>query len=98
MRNGERIMSKQSAVFLGLAVAACLHASLVVAAEAATPFKLGTFRDGSREFLGLVLQDKRVVDISAANAAFEREHRGAAKVRAPGDMQELIARYDQDVG
>lgn len=66
--------------------------------EGGTPFKLGTFRAGGRAFLGLVLQDTRVVDIAAANATFERDHRQAPKVRPPADMQELISRYDQGVG
>ena len=69
------------------------------AAQVATPFKLGTFQAGSREFLGLVLQDNRVLDIAAANAAFERRNgRRVAKIRIPADMNELIARYEQDVG
>jgi 2-keto-4-pentenoate hydratase/2-oxohepta-3-ene-1,7-dioic acid hydratase in catechol pathway len=45
-----------------------------------------------------VLQDTRVFDIAAANAAFEKRNRKAAKVRAPADMKELITRYEQDVG
>ena len=81
------------------AIAAGLVACSVLAAEAGgTPFKLGTFREGSREFLGLVLQDVRVIDIAAANAAYERNHRQAPKMRPPGDMKELISRYDQGVG
>jgi 2-keto-4-pentenoate hydratase/2-oxohepta-3-ene-1,7-dioic acid hydratase in catechol pathway len=81
------------------AIASGLFACSVFAAEAGgTPFKLGTFREGGREFLGLVLQDARVVDIAAANTAYERDHRQAPKVRPPGDMRELISRYDQGVG
>jgi len=79
---------------LGVAISSAFLAASGFAAEAAvTPFKLGTFRAGDREFVGLVLQDTRVVDIAAANAAFEREHHGVAKVRPPGDMKELISRY-----
>jgi 2-keto-4-pentenoate hydratase/2-oxohepta-3-ene-1,7-dioic acid hydratase in catechol pathway len=87
------------AVQLGLAVAAAFPSASVLATEAGvTPFKLGTFREGNREFPGLVLRDTRVVDIAAANVAFERDHRREAKVRMPPDMKELISRYDQDVG
>jgi 2-keto-4-pentenoate hydratase/2-oxohepta-3-ene-1,7-dioic acid hydratase in catechol pathway len=99
---GERTMKSKPTTWtasLGLALASWLLATSVLAADGgATPFKLGTFRDGSREFLGLVLQDTRVLDIAGANAAFEHEHRRAAKVRPPADMKELISRYDQDVG
>jgi 2-keto-4-pentenoate hydratase/2-oxohepta-3-ene-1,7-dioic acid hydratase in catechol pathway len=75
-----------------------LACSVFAAEESGTPFKLGTFREGGREFLGLVLQDTRVVDISAANGAFERDHRQASKVRPPSDMKDLISRYDLGVG
>lgn len=68
------------------------------AAEATTPFKLGIFQTGSREFLGLVLQDNRVLEIAAANAAFEKHGGKVAKIKIPADMAELIARYEVDIG
>jgi 2-keto-4-pentenoate hydratase/2-oxohepta-3-ene-1,7-dioic acid hydratase in catechol pathway len=68
------------------------------AAEPATPFKLGTFQTGSREFLGLVLQDNRVLEIAAANAAFEKRTPNAGKIKMPAVMTELIAGYDTDIG
>src|SRR4051794_1472317 len=85
------------------AVALCIAAACVVTAagatgEGGTPFKLGTFDAKGKEFVGLVLQDKRVLDIAAANAAFETRNAGAAKVAAPRDMKELIARYERDLG
>jgi 2-keto-4-pentenoate hydratase/2-oxohepta-3-ene-1,7-dioic acid hydratase in catechol pathway len=75
-----------------------LAAAAFAADEGTTPFKLGTFSAGGRQFLGLVLQDSRVVDIAAANTAFEHNHRHDPKVRPPSDMKELISRYDQDIG
>jgi hypothetical protein len=39
------------------------------------PFKLGTFEQGGRTFLGLVLRDAQIVDIARANAAYERPTR-----------------------
>jgi len=84
---------------VGLAVVTGMLAYGVFAADqGATPFKLGTFRANGREFLGLVLQDARVIDIAAANKVFERNHRQAPKVRPPADMKELISRYDEDIG
>lgn len=85
---------------IGLALVSGLLACAVFAADqASTPFKLGTFRTHEgREFLGLVLQDTRVLDIAAANKAFERSHRQAPKVRPPAQMKELISRYEEDVG
>lgn len=75
-----------------------LTCAVAAADQIATPFKLGTFRDHGRQFIGLVLQDTRVIDIAAANAAFEHRHRKAPRVRPPADMKELISRYEDDVG
>lgn len=82
---------------------AAIAASLAAAASAAhaqkvTPFKLGAFDSGGRTFLGLVLDDTRVLDIARANGAFQRAHPKAARVAMPSDMTALIERYDADVG
>lgn len=39
-----------------------------------------------------------MLDIAAANKAFERSNPAAPRLRPPADMRELIARYEQDVG
>jgi 2-keto-4-pentenoate hydratase/2-oxohepta-3-ene-1,7-dioic acid hydratase in catechol pathway len=84
---------------LAMCVASALVSTSAMAADdPATPFKLGTFDSKGKEFVGLVLQDKRVLDLAAANSAFERRNGQAAKVRAPQDMKELISRYEQDLG
>ena len=83
------------AVALGLALASSATASL---AQKVTPFKLGTFERGGRTFLGLVLDDARVLDIAGANAGFQKSHPNAAKVVMPTDMTTLIERYDNGVG
>ena len=84
---------------IGLAMALGLTACAVFAADqSAAPFKLGTFKEHGRQFVGIVLQDKQVVDIAAANKAFERTHRQLPKVRPPADMKELITRYEAEVG
>jgi 2-keto-4-pentenoate hydratase/2-oxohepta-3-ene-1,7-dioic acid hydratase in catechol pathway len=82
---------------LALALAAVCVSSAVSAAGD-TPFKLGTFEAKGKEFVGLVLQDKRVLDIALANAAYEKSNAKASKVAAPRDMKELIARYERDLG
>jgi 2-keto-4-pentenoate hydratase/2-oxohepta-3-ene-1,7-dioic acid hydratase in catechol pathway len=78
---------------LALALAAATSAHAVQ-----TPFKLGTFELGGRTFLGLVLDDARVLDIGQANAAFQKSHPKAAKLAMPKDMDVLIERYDSGVG
>jgi 2-keto-4-pentenoate hydratase/2-oxohepta-3-ene-1,7-dioic acid hydratase in catechol pathway len=62
---------------------------------AASPpaFKLGNFGDGSREFIGAVFDDSKVVDLTAANEALESEQ-GFEAVAMPSDMVALIASYE----
>ncbi len=84
---------------VGLAVSAALLQLTAVAAEPeAMPFKLGTFRAADREYLGLVIKDSTVVDITAANSAWEKRNASAKKLRMPTDMKDLIARYDAELG
>lgn len=66
------------------------------AGAAAVTFKLGTFEQGGRTFLGLVLRDTQIVDISRANAAYEQANASAQKLTAPADMKQLITRYDSE--
>jgi 2-keto-4-pentenoate hydratase/2-oxohepta-3-ene-1,7-dioic acid hydratase in catechol pathway len=80
-----------------LAVILAVVAAASVGAQAGTapiPFKLGTFEQGGRTFVGLVLRDASIVDIARANAAFERANGTAPRLTAPSDMKQLIARYD----
>lgn len=87
------------AVVVAFAVAAGFTACSGTDAQsggAAVPFKLGTFERGGQAFLGLVLKDTQIVDIPQANAAFEGSNASAPKLTPPGDMKQLIARYDAE--
>ena len=85
------------ALVLALAVAVIASADLgAQAGGAAVPYKLGTFEQGGRTFLGLVLRDTQIVDITRANAAYESANASAPKLTAPSDMKQLIARYDNE--
>jgi len=75
------------------AVAVIASAGLRAQAGAVT-FKLGTFEQGGRTFVGLVLRDAQIVDIARANTAYEQANASAQKLTAPTDMKQLIARYD----
>ncbi len=79
------------ALLTGLATAALVTATAVVAQPAPTPFKLGTFERQGRQFVGIVLRESVVIDFAAAHAAISNPASGAA---APSDMKDLIARYD----
>ena len=80
-------------VALGLAMAVAGAASLRSAVRGrGGPVQLGTFDQNGPVFVGLVLRDTQVVDVARANAAFETSSRSAARLTAPADMTQLIAR------
>src|SRR5512132_2241327 len=90
---------KRTFVGLVLAGAVAVIASAGLRAQAgagAVTFKLGTFEQGGRTFLGLVLRDSQIVEIARANAAYEQANASAQKLVAPTDMKQLITRYDSD--
>jgi 2-keto-4-pentenoate hydratase/2-oxohepta-3-ene-1,7-dioic acid hydratase in catechol pathway len=91
---------QQGAWLVGLALLGATggSAALAAAGTATVPFKLGTFHAAEKDYLGLVLQDSTVVDIAAANAAWERRNGAAPKLHIPTDMKDLIARYDDGLG
>jgi len=59
----------------------------------AEPFKLGTFEIGGRPAVGIVLRDRFVVELYAANAALELDP-AYVEIPMPKDMLELIGRYE----
>ena len=54
------------------------------------PFKLGTFEQNGRTFVGIVLKDSVVIDFAQASAALSPTLEGCSAE----DMKDLIARYD----
>jgi 2-keto-4-pentenoate hydratase/2-oxohepta-3-ene-1,7-dioic acid hydratase in catechol pathway len=87
--------TRRTFVALVLAGALAVIASAGLRAQAgAVTFKLGTFEQGGRSFVGLVLRDAQIVDIARANAAYEQANASAQKLTAPADMKQLITRYD----
>jgi 2-keto-4-pentenoate hydratase/2-oxohepta-3-ene-1,7-dioic acid hydratase in catechol pathway len=62
-------------------------------AQSAEPFKLGTFMLGTSPSVGIVLRDRLVVDLAAANAAMETT-RKAPRMAIPGEMAGVIAEYE----
>ncbi len=88
---------RQAAAVVFVAVGLSLAAvSAQAPATDVVPYKLGTFEQAGRLFLGLVLDDTLVADLEQANAAFERERAGAARVAMPRDMKALIEQYDDE--
>jgi 2-keto-4-pentenoate hydratase/2-oxohepta-3-ene-1,7-dioic acid hydratase in catechol pathway len=74
-----------------LAVIAWMLALLpVLSGQVQESFKLGTFEERGRVFLGLVLRDSYVVDIAQANTVVN-----GAKPVIPSDMKDLIQRYQE---
>src|SRR3954469_6927209 len=95
----EHMAMKRTFVTLIVAGAVAVIASAALRAQGGAPavtFKLGTFEQGGRTFVGLVLRDAQIVDIARANAAYETATASAPKLTAPADMKQLIARYDRE--
>jgi 2-keto-4-pentenoate hydratase/2-oxohepta-3-ene-1,7-dioic acid hydratase in catechol pathway len=61
------------------------------------PFKVGTFERNGQPFVAIILKDTQVVDLAQANAAYEGRNASAAKLTIPGDMTQLIARYETEL-
>ena len=57
-----------------------------LAAQTATPYKLGMFEQNGRQFVGLVLNDAQVIDLSRAN------------IGVPATLKQLIAGWDAKLG
>lgn len=70
--------------------------SAVSAQDIAEPFKVGTFETGGAPWVGVVLRDRLIVELDAANAALERSA-GLPVIPMPADMIALIERYDYGV-
>src|SRR5690606_39101353 len=63
------------------------------ATSSAMPFKLGTFEIEGELRLGMVLEDKVIVELLAANRALERDP-ASPPVPMPTDMRALIGQYE----
>ena len=63
------------------------------AIASAEPFKLGTFEIAGDERIGIVLQDKLIVDLNAANRALERNP-AYPRIPMPEDMRALVGQYE----
>jgi len=74
-----------------LVIMICVSAlASVLLGQVQESFKLGTFEEHGRVFLGLVLRDNVVVDISQANADLD-----GTKPIIPSDMKDLIQQYQE---
>jgi 2,4-diketo-3-deoxy-L-fuconate hydrolase len=64
------------------------------AATSAEPFKVGTFRIGNSQTIGIVLRDAFVVDLVQANAALEKTRKFQER-HMPSEMVQFIANYEE---
>ncbi len=74
-----------STIVVAGALATLIWAVDLGAQSNAVPYKLGMFRQADRTFVGLVLRDSLVVDLSRAD------------VNAPATLKDLIARWDNGI-
>lgn len=77
-----------------IAVIAVYAVGTHVFGQGTSPFKLGTFDLNGRTFVGVVIKDSSVIDLTEASAALKTS---PAKVAMPADMKDLIARWDNGV-
>jgi len=75
------------------ATSATLSAQTGPDVKSAQPFKLGTFEIGGEPRIGIVLDDKLIVELNAANGALERNP-AYPRIPMPSEMRDLIARYE----
>jgi 2,4-diketo-3-deoxy-L-fuconate hydrolase len=88
-------MPRILAAVLGIALALPLaaNAQTGTATNSAEPFKIGTFRIGNAQTIGLVLRDALVVDLVQANAAMQKTRKFPER-HMPSEMVEFIAGYE----
>jgi 2-keto-4-pentenoate hydratase/2-oxohepta-3-ene-1,7-dioic acid hydratase in catechol pathway len=84
---------RRAADLLLIAMLSSLLVGHSAGAEETKPplFRLGTFEHQGRTLVGLVRSDETVIDVAAALAA----HPSGKPMKAPSDMRDLIARYDE---
>ena len=77
-----------------IAAMVVLMGATSVFGQTPVPFKLGTFEQNGRPFVGVVIKDTFVMDLAQASAALKAP---ASKIAAPTDMKDVIARWDTGV-
>ena len=84
-----------SCVALSLAVAACSAGTDAQSGGAPVPSRSGRSNAAGRPFVGLVLRDTQVVDISpGATPPSKARNASAPKLTPPADMKQLITGYE----
>jgi 2-keto-4-pentenoate hydratase/2-oxohepta-3-ene-1,7-dioic acid hydratase in catechol pathway len=78
---------------LSVAAAAALSAQTAPDIKSAQPFKLGTFEIAGEPRIGIVLDDKLIIELNAANRALERNP-AYPHLPMPPEMRDLIAQYE----
>jgi 2-keto-4-pentenoate hydratase/2-oxohepta-3-ene-1,7-dioic acid hydratase in catechol pathway len=86
-----RVFSLIALLVCGLPAAALAQGTASI--TSAEPFKLGTFEIQGEPRIGIVLQDKVVVELNAANRALERNP-AYPPIAMPDDMRQLIGQYE----
>ncbi len=80
-------------VFAAFSIPALVLAQLGPGAASAEPFKLGTFEIDGVQSIGIVLRDRLVVELDAANEELQRDP-AYPSVAMPADMKALIGQYE----
>ncbi len=78
---------------IALAAPGLAYAQGSAAAPKVEPFKLATIDVDGEPLIGIVLQDKLIIELNAANRVLER-NLAYPHIPMPADMRELVGRYE----
>jgi 2-keto-4-pentenoate hydratase/2-oxohepta-3-ene-1,7-dioic acid hydratase in catechol pathway len=81
---------------LALAIGLAAIGLAQTGAQTATPYKLGMFEQNGRQFVGLVLNDAQIVDLSRATPG-EASAPYIAAISSGGTLKQLIGRWDSKI-
>ena len=89
-------MTKLHSGFLAAVGLAMAMGAAHTGAQTATPYKLGMFEQNGRQFVGLVLNDAQVVDLSRVSAG-QPSGQTIANIGGAATLKQLIARWDAKI-
>ncbi len=89
-------MTKLHSGFLAAVGLAMAMGAAHTGAQGGTPYKLGMFDQNGRQFVGLVLNDAQIVDLSRAVPG-EASAPHIIAINSGGSLKQLIGRWDAKI-
>ncbi len=92
-----KLLNRLAAGLMTAAGLALVTGAAAPQAQTATPYKLGTFDQNGRQFVGLVLNDTQIVDLSRATPGEASAPHIIAIGSGGGTLKQLIGRWDTKI-